>query len=249
MGPYAVIDGDVELGEGCRVGVGVHLTGHTTAGAGNFFDTGCAIGGLPQDVRFGGGATRLRIGANNVFREHVTVHRSNRLEEDTRIGDGNLLMAHAHVGHNCRLGDRIIIANGALLGGHVEVHDRAFISGNCLVHQFVRIGTLSLMQGGSAVSKDLAPFCIARGPNAIAGLNVVGMRRAGMAAEARLEIRALYHALFRGRGRFAEAIERARTLVRSDWGRELVDFVAASRRGVVRESRRSARASGAEMEE
>lgn len=235
VGPYAIIDAGVRLGEGCRVGAHVHLTGDTTAGARNFFDTGCVIGGAPQDLRFDGSPTRLRIGDDNVFREHVTVHRSNRLEEDTVLGNGNLLMAHCHVGHNSRLGDRIIIANGALLGGHVVIQDRAFISGNCLIHQFVRVGGLSLMQGGSAISKDLAPFCIARGDNAISGLNVVGMRRAGLDAAARSEIRRLYHALFRSGAGRREALAAAGALVASEWGRLLVDFVAGSKRGVVTE--------------
>ena len=101
------------------------------------------------------------------------------------------------------MGDHIIIANGALLGGHVTVQDRAFISGNCLVHQFMRVGTLAIMQGGSAISKDLPPFTIARGDNGICGLNVVGLRRAGFTAEQRLELQKLYHALVPQREKFA----------------------------------------------
>lgn len=235
-----MIDAHVEVGEGCRVGAHVHLTGHTQIGARNFFDTGCVIGGLPQDLRFKGGPTRLRIGDDNVFREHVTVHCANKTEEDTTIGSGNLLMAHCHVGHNSHLGNQVIIANGALLGGHVEVQDRAFISGNCLVHQFARVGKLSLMQGGSAISKDLPPYCIARGDNGICGLNVIGLRRAGIDAPSRLELRRIYLMLFRsGRGA-QDALQEATALAQTDWGRLLVEFVRASKRGVISERGRPA---------
>lgn len=233
VGPYTVIDGGVELGEGCRVGPFVHLTGCTLAGARNVFGTGCAIGGPPQDLRFGGAPTRLRIGDDNTFREHVTVHCANQIDEDTRIGSGCLLMAHCHVGHNALIGDRVIIANGAQLGGHVVIGDRAFLSGNCLVHQFVRVGTLALMQGGSAISKDLPPFCVARGDNGICGLNTIGLRRAGLETRARLELRHLYRLLLRSRRRWKERIAEAEALPLGEWGRLLLDFVRSSRRGVL----------------
>ncbi len=233
VGPLAVIDGDVVLGEGCRVGPHVHITGCTTIGARNVFSTGAVIGGAPQDIRFSGAPTRLRIGDENVFREHVTVHCSNKIEEDTVIGSRNMLMAHCHVGHNCHLGDHVIIANGALLGGHVLLQDRSFISGNCLVHQFVRVGILALMQGGSAISKDLPPYCIARGDNGICGLNVIGLRRAGLGADVRLELRKLYRMLFRGGDSWRSALDAAAAEVRSEWGQRLVDFVRSTRRGVV----------------
>lgn len=235
VGPYAVIEGGVELGEGCQVGPYVHLTGQTRVGARNWFGTGSVIGGPPQDLRYAGAPTRLRIGDDNQFREHVTVNCANRLEEDTVVGSGNLFMAHAHVGHNSVIGDRTIIANGAQLGGHVVLEDRAFISANCLVHQFVRVGTLAMMQGGSAISKDLPPYCISRGANGLCGLNVVGLRRAGMDAAVRLELRRLYHALFRsGRG-LREAIDAAEPLASTDAGRSLIRFLRGTRRGVLAE--------------
>src|SRR2546430_839548 len=111
---------------------------------------------------------------------------------------------------NAHVGSQVIVANGALLGGHVVVQDRAFISGNCLVHQFVRVGTLALMQGGSAISKDLPPFCVARGDNGICGLNSVGLRRAGFTNERRLELKRLYHALFRSGEKLSVALAAAR---------------------------------------
>lgn len=233
VGPLAVIDEHVDLGEGCEVGPLVHVTGHATIGARNVFHTGCVIGGAPQDLKFKGGVSRLRIGDDNVFREHATVHRANSEAEDTVIGSGGLFMAGAHIGHNSRIGDRVIIANGALLGGHVVVEDKAFLSGNCLVHQFVRVGTLALMQGGSGISKDLPPFCISRGDNSVSGLNVIGLRRAGVPPEARLELRRIFHAMFHSRAGWAAAVEGAEREVRSEWGKAFVDFVRASRRGVL----------------
>jgi UDP-N-acetylglucosamine acyltransferase len=232
VGPYAVIEAEVELGPGCRVGPYVHLTGRTRLGAHNQVFTGCVLGEAPQDLKFNGAATGLRIGDHNVFREHVTIHRSNKPGEDTVLGAHNFLMAHCHIAHNCHLGDRVIIANGALLGGHVSIADRAFISGNCLVHQFVRVGTLALMQGGSAVSKDLPPYTVARGDNGICGLNTVGLRRAGISAAERLELRQLYHLLFRDGRKLGAALTAARQQFSSPCARVLLEFVAASKRGL-----------------
>ena len=230
--PFAVIDEHVSLGANCLVGPHVHLTGHTTIGAGNIFHAGGVIGDAPQDLKYKGEPTRLRIGDQNVFREHVTVHRSAKVGEETVIGSKNFLMANSHVGHNCRLGDHIVIANGALLGGHVTVDDRVFISGNCLVHQFVRIGTLALMQGGSGISKDLPPFTIARGDNGICGLNIIGLRRAGFSAEQRLELKKLYRLLFRSGKKFSAAIAETKGDFTSDVARVMLEFVSASKRGL-----------------
>lgn len=248
IGPYAVIDAHVVLGALCRVGPHVHLTGHTVLGAHNVFHAGCVMGDAPQDLKYNDAPTRLRVGDHNVFREHVTVHRSNTLEEDTVLGSHNFLMAHSHVGHNATLGDGIILANGALLAGHVQVADRAFISGNCCVHQFARIGTLAFMQGTSAVSQDLPPFTMARGENALCGLNAVGLRRAGYSAADRLELKRLYHALFRSGRNLRAALAGARGRFTSEPARVLMDFVAASKRGVCRDAG-SRWAAGAESEE
>ena len=231
IGAYSVIDADVSLGEGCEVGPHVYLTGRAQIGAKNRIHAGCVIGDLPQDVRFRGEPTSVVIGDGNVIREHVTIHRSNKVEEPTRIGSNNLLMAHCHLGHNTAVGNNVIIANGALLGGHVTVDDRVFISGNCLLHQFVRVGTLALMQGGSAISKDLPPYTIARGDNTIAGLNTIGLRRGGLTSAERLELRRAYHLLFRSGVKLSEALARARKEFQSEKARVLLDFIASGRRG------------------
>jgi UDP-N-acetylglucosamine acyltransferase len=231
IGPFSVIDGDVVLGEQCEVGPYAYLTGHTQIGSKNRIHAGCVIGDLPQDVRFDGGPTGVVIGDGNVIREHVTIHRSNKVEEPTRIGSNNLLMADCHVGHNTVVGNDVIIANGALLAGHVTVEDRVFISGTCLLHQFVRVGTLAFMQGGSGISKDLPPFTIARGNNSISGLNTIGLRRAGFTSAERLELRRAYHLLFRSGLKLSDALAQAQKEFQSEKVRVLIDFIASGRRG------------------
>ncbi|HXR07901.1 MAG TPA: acyl-ACP--UDP-N-acetylglucosamine O-acyltransferase [Candidatus Acidoferrum sp.] len=232
VGPFAVIDGEVVIGPDCRIGPYVYLTGQTTIGRGNRFYAGCVIGEAPQDVKYKDEPARLEIGDDNLFREGFTAHRSAKAGEATVIGSHNFLMVNSHVGHNVRLGDHVILVNGALLAGHVEVADRAFISGNCMVHQFTRVGTLALMQGGAGISKDLPPFTIARGVNQLGGLNIVGLRRAGFTAAERLELKKLYHQLLRQRGDFSAALAEARQNFTSPPARTLLDFAASAKRGL-----------------
>ncbi len=240
VGPFAVIDEGVELGAGCIVGPHVYLTGRAIIGAQNRFHAGCVIGDAPQDLKYRGAPTGLRIGEGNVFREHVTVHRATTPESDTVIGSRNYFMQHAHVAHNCVIGNDVIVAGGALLAGHVAVQDRAFISGNCLVHQFCRVGTLAMMQGGSAISRDLPPFCVALRENEMCGLNVVGLRRANVSAEERLALKRLYRFLFRGGKNLTLALAEAREHFRSGAAKVLLDFVAEAKRGVCADVGRAA---------
>lgn len=232
VGPYAVIDQHVALGTNCVVGPHVHLTGNTTIGAHNQFHTGCVIGDAPQDLKYNGEPTWLRVGDYNVFREHVTVNRSNNPKEETVIGSHNFLMANSHVGHNVFLADNIVLANGALLAGHVVVADRAFISGNCLVHQFCRVGTLAFMQGGAAISMDLPPFTVASRSNDMCGLNTVGLRRAGFIPKQRQELKLLYHTLFRSGKNLRDALAAARQEFTSAPAKIMLEFIAAAKRGV-----------------
>jgi UDP-N-acetylglucosamine acyltransferase len=235
VGPYAVIDEGVDLGADCVVGPHVYLTGLTKIGAHNRFHAGCVIGDAPQDLKYDGAPTRLRIGDHNVFREHVTVHRSTIPDAETIIGSRNYFMQHSHVAHNCVIGDDVILAGGALLAGHVVVQDRAFISGNCLVHQFCRVGMLAMMQGGSAISQDLPPFTLAQRANEICGLNVVGLRRAGFTAEQRLELKRLYHLLFRSGKSPRAAVAEAREEFTSAPAKKMLDFIGEAKRGVCAE--------------
>ncbi|MCU0787307.1 MAG: acyl-ACP--UDP-N-acetylglucosamine O-acyltransferase [Verrucomicrobia bacterium] len=232
LGPYTVIDEGVVVGPGCTFGPHCHITGLTTIGAGNRFHAGCVIGDAPQDLKYRGEPTGLRIGEGNVFREYMTVSRSNKPEEPTVIGSHGYFMAYSHVGHNSAVGDHVIMTNCSALGGHVLVQDRAFISTGCMVHQFVRVGTLSLMQGGSAISKDLPPFTIARGDNGMCGLNVVGLRRAGFTPEQRSDLKKLYRLLFRSGRLRSDAVRDAGPTEPGSPAAQLIEFVISSKRGL-----------------
>ena len=238
VGAFAVIDKAVRLGPDCEVGPHVHLTGHLEAGEGCRFHAGAVIGDAPQDLKYGEEPTRLRIGSKNVFREHVTVHRSNSLEEDTVIGDGNFFMAHSHVGHNCHIGNHNTFANGALIAGHVVIEDRAFISGNCMVHQFARIGTLAMMQGGAGISKDLPPYMMAMSNNTVCGLNTVGLRRAGFSVDERTELKRLYRFLHSGDLRLSEAVIQGLEMFTSKPCQDVLVFIQGSERGICRDVRK-----------
>ncbi|HSY75031.1 MAG TPA: acyl-ACP--UDP-N-acetylglucosamine O-acyltransferase [Dongiaceae bacterium] len=233
VGPFAVIDEGVELGAHCIVGPHVYLTGITKIGSHNRFHAGCVIGDAPQDLKYKGEPTRTRIGDHNVFREQTTVHRSTTADGETIVGSNNFFMANSHIAHNCLVGDHVIFANGALLGGHVQVQDRVFISGNCAVHQFCRIGTLAIMQGGACASQDVPPFTVAQhGLNIICGLNIIGLRRAGIPSAERLELKRLYHLLFREGKNLRAAREEAEKNFTSPAAKTMLEFVASAKRGV-----------------
>ncbi len=232
VGPYAVIDEAVELGPRCEVGPHAYISGITKIGAENKFHAGCVIGDAPQDLKYDGAPTGLRIGDKNIFREHCSIHRATKPDEDTVIGSNSLFMHSVHVGHNCLIGNHVILAGGSMLAGHVVVQDRAFMSGNCLVHQFTRVGSLAMMQGGSAISKDLPPFTIALHENEMCGLNIIGLRRAGITAEQRLELKAVYRTLFRSGKNLRAAVAEAQEKFTGGPARLLIDFVATTKRGV-----------------
>lgn len=234
VGPYSIIDAGVTIGPDSILGPHVYLTGQTTIGKGNNFHSGTVIGDQPQDVKYNGEPTCLCIGDENIFREHVTIHRSNTPEDDTVIGSNNFFMVNCHVGHNSIIGNHNTFANGVLIAGHVEIADRAFFSGNCLVHQFVRIGSLALMQGGSAITQDLPPFTVSHGLNGLCGLNTVGLRRMGFTPEQTQELKLLYKRLFREGEQMTVIVEQLKTESPSEQACELLDFIAASKRGVCR---------------
>lgn len=232
VGPYVVIEGPVRVGPGCRVMSHAVLRGGTTLGARNVVHPGAVLGGEPQDMAFSGAESFLTIGDDNVFREFVTVHRGTSAGSATVIGHRNYFMQNAHVAHNCRVGNGAIVAGGALLAGHVDLADRAFVSGNCVVHQHVRIGRFALLRGLSRTSRDVPPFCLMDGTHTVRGVNVIGLRRAGFEAE---RVRAIRRAVARLFGRpthLGRALAEVEAAASTDDVRELVAFVRASKRGV-----------------
>jgi UDP-N-acetylglucosamine acyltransferase len=182
VGPYTVIEGKVQVGPGSVLRPHVHLIGPLTMGRNNLVCTGAVLGERPQHLKYNDEPTATDIGDDNVFREHVTVHRGTSHSWRTRIGNRNFFMANSHVAHDCQVGSQCILANGALVGGHCTIEDNVYLSGNCAVHQFMRVGRLALLGGVSAATKDIPPFIIVQNINEVGGVNVVGMRRAGMPA-------------------------------------------------------------------
>lgn len=234
IGPYAIIGEHVQLGDGTRVGPHAVIDGWTTIGERCDIGVGAVLGGAPQDLKYRGQRTFLRIGDQTCIREYVTIHRSAEEEQATVIGSHAFLMAYTHVAHDCRLGDYVIMVNYAGLSGYVEVDDRAFISGHNAVHQFVRIGYLAMVSGASRVVKDIPPFMIAEGnPTRIRGLNVVGMRRLGYTPQVRLEIRRAYRVLYRSGLNHTQALGRMRQAGFTDSEvQRLIAFVESAKRGI-----------------
>ena len=232
IGPYVVVEGPVRIGAATRLMAHAVVRGWTEIGERNTIHPGVVLGGEPQDLAYDGAETYLRIGNDNVFREHAQAHRGTVAGSATVIGDGNYLMHNAHVAHNCRIGNHTVIAGGALLAGHVVLEDRAFVSGNCVIHQHVRIGTLALLRGLSRTSRDVPPFCLMDGTHTIRGVNVVGLRRAGYESGRIREIRCAVAALFGRPVHLGNALARLEKEQHGPDVERLIDFIRASRRGV-----------------
>jgi UDP-N-acetylglucosamine acyltransferase len=197
VGPYVVVEGRVRIGPGCVLRPHAYLCGPLTMGSGNIVFSGAVLGEQPQHLKYNQEPTGLEIGDHNIFREHVTVHRGTSHSWTTRIGSHNFFMANSHVAHDCQIGNRCILANGALVGGHCTIEDNVYLSGNSAVHQFVRIGRLALLSGCSATTKDIPPFVIQQNIDTVVGVNLVGMRRAGMSAVQINAVRRAFRILFR----------------------------------------------------
>ncbi len=234
IGAHVIIEGPVRIGAGCTVRPGAHLFGPLTMGCHNQVFSHAVLGEQPQHTKYGGEPTRVEIGDNNIFREGVTVHRGTTATWTTRIGNHNFLMANAHVAHDCVVGNNCILANGSLLGGHCVLEDNVFLSGNSAVHQFVRVGRLALLSGCSGSTKDIPPFIIQQRINVVVGVNVVGMRRAGIPTANIDVVRRAFHLLYREGYAVPEALARIDAEVSQvPEVVELVSFIRASTRGII----------------
>jgi UDP-N-acetylglucosamine acyltransferase len=233
IGPYVVIEGPVKIKRRTRIMAQAYVTGWTEIGEDNEIHPGAMLGGAPQDRAYQGQETYLKIGNQNVIREHAQVHRGTVAHSSTIIGSHNFLMATAHVGHNCTLGDNVVLANGALLGGYVDVGNNVFISGNCVVHQFIRIGDYAIMRGLSGTSRDVPPFAIIDWQHTVRGVNVVGLKRAGFDERRIRTIREAFRILFRkGRNLSIALKEVQESMSANDDVMTLVEFIKSSKRGV-----------------
>lgn len=237
VGPFCVIGPDVKIGPGCVLDNHVTITGHTTLGSRNRMYPYVALGCEPQDLGYSGAATYLQIGDDNTFREGTTVHRGAEKEDlITRIGNRNMFMSNAHVGHNCHIYNDVMIVNGVLLGGHVHVHDYATVSGNTVVHHFSSIGTMSFVSGSSRVTVDMPPYMLAAGSDCleIHMVNLVGLKRRGVPSESIQLLKKAHRLLFRS----YKPVELVKQLFQAELGElpqelnTLFDFILAQNLGV-----------------
>ncbi len=234
IGPNVVIEGPVTIGAGCVIKTGAHLIGPLTMGCDNQVFSFAVLGDAPQHLKYGGEATRVEIGDRNIFREYTTIHRGTTATWVTRIGSGNFLMANAHVAHDCVIGNNCILANGATMGGHCVLEDNVFLSGHSATHQFVRVGRLALLSGLSGSTKDIPPFIIQQRINCVVGVNVVGMRRAGIPSTRIDAVRRAFHIIYRSGQVLPSALEQVEKEVgTSPEVAEMLAFIRASTRGII----------------
>ncbi len=234
VGAFAIVEAGVRIAGGCRVEPHAQILSGTRLGRGNLVGRAAILGGDPQDLSFDPATESfLEVGEGNTIREHVTLHRSASPGGATRVGDGNFLMAGAHMGHDAVLGDRCVVANNCLLAGHVVVGDDCFLGGGSVYHQFLRVGDHAMAQGNGAFSKDIPPFTTVALYNQLVGLNSIGLRRAEVPAEDRRELRGLFSEFFREGRRLEEVLARVGDREWGSYARRLIDFMAeGSGRGV-----------------
>lgn len=237
IGPYAVIEAGVRLSGGCRIGAHAVVKKGTRVGARVRVLESAVLGGDPQDLKFADAESFVEIGEDSIIREFATVHRSSIPGGTTRLGRGCYLMAYGHVAHDCEIGERAIIANFTALAGHVTIGPGAFLSGGVVVHQFCRIGELAMVGGGSKITVDVPPFLTADGvPARVVGLNLVGLRRAGVTGEGVPGLKKAYRILYRSRLPREEALRRIED-IGSPETHLLASFIRESERGICRERR------------
>lgn len=237
VGPYAIIGGKVKIGAGTVVGPHTVIEGITTIGQKNRIFHHASVGAQPQDLKYHGEETSLTIGDENTIREFTTLHTGTVGGGGiTKIGNKNLFMAYAHVAHDCIIGNGNIFPNSATLAGHVEIGNGVHLGALAAVHQFTRIGDLAFIAGGAMVVMDVPPFCMAQGDRAeLAGINQVGLKRAGYSEEQQSRIKDAYRVLFRSKMGLNEALSQ----LREGMGQHaeialLLEFVTNSKRGITR---------------
>ena len=234
VGPYSVIGPNVRIGAGSRIGPHVHIVRDTTLGAGCIVHHGAALGGDPQDLKYGGEHAELVIGDHTVIREFVTLNRGTSAHGKTEIGSNCLLMAYAHVAHDCVIGNHVILANSVNMGGHVVIEDHVIVGGLTAIHQFVRIGKHAFVGGSAAVMKDVPPYVKAAGnPLKLYGLNSLGLQRRGFSEATRMTLKRAYRLLFSSSHNITQALDQARAdLEITPDVEHFLGFIESSQRGV-----------------
>ncbi len=238
VGPFAVIGPNVRLGRHCRIGAAAVIEGHTSIGDGTEVFPYASIGLAPQDLKYRGEPTRLEIGAGNIFREFVTIHRGTEGGGGvTVIGDRNLFMNYVHVAHDCRVGSNTIFGPHATLGGHVSISDFVNVSAGSAVHQFCRVGAYAFIGGYSVITKDALPYgrTVGSRPARVFGLNLIGLRRRGFTDDALKKLRAAYRYLTQSKLNTTQAVAKIASdpALRCPEVDNLVDFIRTAPRGVI----------------
>jgi UDP-N-acetylglucosamine acyltransferase len=237
VGPFTVIGPEVVIGSGTWIGPHVVINGPTHIGTDNKIFQFASLGEVPQDKKYQGEVTRLKIGDRNVIREFVTVNRGTAQGGGiTRIGDGNLLMAYAHVAHDCQIGNETVLANVATLGGHVEIGDYAILGGLSAVHQFTRVGIHCFIANNAAVTRDVPPYVMAVGqPAEPHSVNAVGLKRRGFTDAQVLNVRRAYRVLYRSKLKLVDAVQQLEeSALTQPEIRPFVEFLKHSSRSIVR---------------
>ncbi|MCL1827464.1 MAG: acyl-ACP--UDP-N-acetylglucosamine O-acyltransferase [Candidatus Cloacimonetes bacterium] len=236
VGPYAIIGQYVSIDSGTEVMTHAIVEGRTTIGKNNKIYPSASVGLPCQDLKYNGEPTKLIIGANNHIRELSTIHLSATLDEDTVVGNNNLIMAYAHIAHNCQIGSNVILANAVNLAGHVHIADFVTIGGMTAVSQFVEIGKHAFIGGCSAIKKDIPPFTRGQGnPYSMAGINTVGLSRRGF-SDAEIEgIVQIFKIFYLKKYNVAQAIEHAENIKNlTDGQKTFIEFCKSSKRGIVK---------------
>lgn len=235
IGELAIVEQDVILGAQTSLEPYVYVKRWTTVGERNRISAGTVLGTDPLDKNFKGARSYLKIGNDNIIREHFTVSRGTAPESETIIGDGNFIMTSGHIAHNCRIGNRTVIASCTLVAGYVEIGDEVFVSGGVGIHQFSRIGRLAMIGGNSGVNMDVPPFLLCNGDRlAVKGLNLVGLKRAGFSAAEIQPLKEAYRLLYRSGLKLETALERIESEIPTEHTLEIVRFIRSSQRGICR---------------
>lgn len=234
--PFVTIDKNVVIGEGTRIGSNVTILEGTRIGKNCVIFPGSVIGAVPQDLKYAGEDSTVEIGDNTTIREYVTINRGTAARMKTTVGNNCLIMAYCHVAHDCAVGNNVIMSNCVQLAGEVVVDDHAIIGGGTLIHQFSRIGTHTMIQGGSKINKDVPPYIkAAREPIAYCGVNSIGLRRREFSNEQIRDIQEIYRYLYQSGLNNSDAVERIEAELPATKERdEIILFVKNSPRGIIK---------------
>jgi len=232
IGPGAVVEDFARIDANARILPNAFVGKWTHVAEGASIHMGAVVGHEPQDLSYKGQESYTRIGRNSVIREYTTIHRGTEEGSATVIGEKNFIMSQCHLGHNCVTGDNVIMATGALLAGRVEVGSGTFISGGVVIHQFCRIGDFVMIGGFSGVNKDVPPYMLLRGPSAIRGLNLVGLRRGGFSRDVIKEIKEAYKIFFLSDLTKEQALARISSELKSEESKNFVRFIEGTKRGI-----------------